>query len=105
MKNRRRGNQGVIFLTDHGLPEKAYGEMALESIAQIEKWGIQTHDIFQWLAILGEEVGELSKEVLEFWFGDGDDKDLEHIEKEAVQVATLALKIAWMVKEAREGGK
>ena len=29
------------------------------------KWGIQNHNIFKWLAILGEEVGEVNKSALE----------------------------------------
>ena len=29
-----------------------------ERFNQDEKWGEQNHDIYKWLAILGEEVGE-----------------------------------------------
>ena len=32
---------------------------------QDEKWGEQTHDVYKWLAILGEEVGEANKAALE----------------------------------------
>ncbi len=32
---------------------------------QDNKWGIQNHNIFKWLAILGEEVGEVNKSALE----------------------------------------
>ncbi|MAQ31336.1 MAG: hypothetical protein CMD26_01185 [Flavobacteriales bacterium] len=32
---------------------------------QDEKWGEQNHNIYKWLAILGEEVGEVNKAVLE----------------------------------------
>ena len=32
---------------------------------QDEKWGEQNHDVYKWLAILGEEVGEVNKAVLE----------------------------------------
>lgn len=32
---------------------------------QDKKWGIQNHNIFKWLAILGEEVGEANKSALE----------------------------------------
>tara|TARA_B100001287_G_scaffold44957_1_gene34019 strand:+ start:1123 stop:1353 length:231 start_codon:yes stop_codon:yes gene_type:complete len=32
---------------------------------QDKKWGIQNHNIFKWLAILGEEVGEVNKSALE----------------------------------------
>lgn len=29
------------------------------------KWGEQNHDVYKWLAILGEEVGEVNKAALE----------------------------------------
>ena len=32
---------------------------------QDKKWGTQNHNIFKWLAILGEEVGEVNKSALE----------------------------------------
>ena len=32
---------------------------------QDEKWGEQNHDIYKWLAILGEEVGEANQAALE----------------------------------------
>jgi len=32
---------------------------------QDDKWGEQNHDIYKWLAILGEEVGEVNKAALE----------------------------------------
>ena len=32
---------------------------------QDKTWGIQNHNIFKWLAILGEEVGEVNKSALE----------------------------------------
>ena len=36
-----------------------------ERTKQDSKWGEQNHDIFKWLAILGEEVGEINKAALE----------------------------------------
>tara|TARA_B100000963_G_C22631607_1_gene675196 strand:+ start:3058 stop:3288 length:231 start_codon:yes stop_codon:yes gene_type:complete len=36
-----------------------------ERVRQDKKWGIQNHNIFKWLAILGEEVGEVNKSALE----------------------------------------
>lgn len=88
------------ILVDHGLPPEALKLIADEDRSQREFWGDQRYDIFFWLAILGEEVGELSKETLEMWDGAG---SFDAVEKEAIQVATLALKIAWMVKKHREG--
>jgi hypothetical protein len=64
-----------------------------ESDAQVAKWGLQNHRPCDWTAILAEEFGELAKELLEYHFGGGDGSK---IRAEAIQVATLALKIAEM---------
>lgn len=58
-----------------------------ERTRQDSKWGVQNHDGPTWLAILGEEVGELCQCVLHAKFGGSQsDKVLE----EAVQVAAVA---------------
>jgi len=70
-----------------------------ENERQIKKWGIQTHNSAEWNIILNEEIGELTKEMLEIHFGDWE-KARKHYEtafKEAIQVSTLALKIAEML--------
>ncbi|KKN66943.1 hypothetical protein LCGC14_0466230 [marine sediment metagenome] len=36
---------------------------------QEDKWGQQNHDNYRWLAILTEEVGELSQSILHDEFG------------------------------------
>jgi len=59
-----------------------------ENIRQIEKWGWQDHDMFKWYTIIGEEFGEIGKAMLE--------QNKSKIVKEAIQTATLALKIAEM---------
>lgn len=56
-----------------------------ERAEQDAKWGQQDHDDFRWLAILSEEVGELSKEMLEGG---------KHAVKELVQV--IAVGVAWL---------
>jgi len=50
---------------------------------QDEKWGEQNHNIYKWLAILGEEVGEANKAALE-------GKKNEIIE-ELIQVGAVAV--------------
>ena len=50
---------------------------------QDEKWGEQNHNIYKWLAILGEEVGEVNKAALE-------GKKNEIIE-ELIQVSAVAV--------------
>ncbi len=83
-------------LTDRCLKEWAFlGDSVLrENRRQLDKWGIQTHSPFEWLAYTTEELGELSKAISEYYYlRCGSRQD---IIKEAIQVATLALKIAEM---------
>ena len=62
-----------------------------ESDRQIMKWGIQIHTLFEWLTYTTEELGELAEAISEYEYRNG---NLDNIEKEAIQVATLATKIA-----------
>ena len=75
-----------------GLPD-LIKEVQEENERQIKKWGIQEHDVFAWHTILAEEVGELAQEMLNHKFGK---QPPVLVVKEAIQVATLALKIAEM---------
>lgn len=83
-----------FWLEDKGLSLGAYDMIADENQSQLEKWGNQKHHIHKWYVILGEEFGELGKAICEC--------NLIDIIKEATQVATVALKIAWMAKRKRE---
>ena len=64
-----------------------------ENARQLKKWGVRTHSWFEWLAYLTEETGEVAKAVSEYVYRQG---SLLEIRKEAIQVATLALKMAEM---------
>ena len=57
-----------------------------ERCRQDEQWGEQNHSSLYWYTILGEEVGELAKAILEL-----NNKD---IETELVQVAAVC-KVIW----------
>lgn len=72
----------------------------MENIYQLNKWGVQTRSSFEWYCYLGEEVGELSKAISEFEYRRG---PFGNIFNEAIQVATLALKIAEMAREKARG--
>lgn len=74
--------------------EEAMSMIWGEHNRQINKWGFQEHDIYKWLCFLMEETGELSESIAEHDFRKG---SLESIKSEAVQTATLAIKIAYMV--------
>ena len=67
-----------------------------ESDHQIIKWGIQTHTLFEWLNYTLEELGELAKAISEHEYRSGTKKE---IYDEAIQTATLCLKIAEMTNE------
>ena len=64
-------------------------DVAFERMRQDERWGEQNHEDFVWGAILGEEVGEVSRAMLEDRFGAG-----SNLRDELVQVAAVA--IAWI---------
>ena len=64
-----------------------------ENLKQLEKWGVQDHDPFRWIAFTLEELGELSEAISEWTFREG---TVEDVVKEAIQTTTLALKIAEM---------
>lgn len=79
---------------DPGIDEEDIDLLMVESQAQIKKWGIQQHSLFEWLAYTTEELGELSQAISEYTYREGKRADVAH---EAIQVATLALKIGLMV--------
>lgn len=91
-------------MKDLCLKDKHLWEMVKnENIEQLEKWGIQDRDPFEWLAYTTEELGELAKAISEWNYRMGSPAD---VMKEAIQVATLALKIAEMFlnyTEAKNG--
>jgi len=67
-----------------------------ENIYQQKKWGIQTHSAFEWLTYTAEELGSLAKAIGEYEYRYG---TKQRIVKEAIQLATLALKIAEMFEK------
>ena len=64
-----------------------------EHLRQLRKWGVQNHSPFEWLAFATEEIGELSNAISEHHWRGGHP---EAVAKEAIQAATLCLKIAEM---------
>ena len=73
-------------------------EVMTENRRQLDKWGVQNHSCFEWLAYTTEELGELSNAISEQYYRRG---DREAVVKEAIQVATLALKIAEMYRHTQ----
>ena len=68
-----------------------------EHVEQIIKWGVQTHTAFEWLTYTAEELGSLAKAISAHEYRSG---SKEKVVSEAIQVATLALKIAEMFDKA-----
>ena len=66
-----------------------------ENNRQLAIWGVQSHTLPEWLMYLVEEVGELAKAISEFMYRG---EKSGNIYDEAIQVATLAMKIAEMIE-------
>lgn len=74
----------------------AIEKVAIERKRQIELWGNETHDPFEWVAILGEEYGELCQAINEtYLLGQRypERGGVGNIIKEATHVAAVALAI------------
>lgn len=76
--------------------EPEYDSIRIELGNQEDKWGQQNRSMFEWLTYLTEEVGELAKEISEYEYCHG---AKEHISNEAIQVATLAVRISAIIKQ------
>ena len=64
-----------------------------ENQIQLKKWGVQDRTPFEWMTYATEEVGELAQAIAEHHYRGG---SANNVVKEAIQTATLALKIAEM---------
>jgi NTP pyrophosphatase (non-canonical NTP hydrolase) len=79
------------FVIDN--PSEIGQYIAVENINQLLKWGTQSHTPAVWMLFVTEEVGELAQAISEAEFRNGAKSD---VVKEAIQAATLILKIAEM---------
>jgi len=79
--------------------EWLFDQLDEENLRQISKWGIQECTAFEWLTYTTEELGSLAKAISEYEYRGG---LRERVVSEAVQVATLALKIAEMYKKEKD---
>lgn len=68
--------------------ERVIADIRAERERQDEKWGVQNHDPFTWLAILGEEKGEADQAALEHRFSGKPSSDYR---KELVETAAVAV--------------
>lgn len=77
-------------------------ELEKENNRQLAKWGIQIHSAFEWLTYTTEELGSLAKAIGDYEYRNGSRKE---VISEAIQVATLAIKIAEMFKFSKKNLK
>ena len=84
---------------------KAMSDIASERIRQNRKWGVQYHNLPEWIAILTEEVGEASKEAVDYHFSNLNQSDkeiLDRFRKELVQVAAVAVQVIEHIDEGEK---
>lgn len=78
--------------------KQAFTDVAAERKRQDDKWGEQNLDPFTYLAVLAEEVGELSQAALHTKFGG---KAAAGLYTEAVHVAAVALAIVECLRRSK----
>ncbi len=66
-------------------------EVIEERKRQNEKWGIQNHTPMEWIPVLTEEVGEVSKSALETYFGHVPYDNYDHYREELIHTAAVAI--------------
>ncbi len=73
---------------------------------QNEKWGEQNHNEVEWIAILGEEYGEASKEAVDFHFCYKGSQEqpaiLERLKTELIQTAAVAIQIVECIERKQK---
>ena len=81
-----------------------YAEIQAERNRQGGKWGEQNHHPLEWLAILGEEVGEVNEAALEAHFvGYDRTGNWSDYRKELIQVAAVAVAMVQCYDRNRGG--
>jgi len=83
-----------------GIIDHVISLVRTERINQNHKWGVQNHDNYRWLAILSEEVGEVSQAILHDEFGG---KAAGTVKAELIQTAAVAFQ--WIECLVRNEGK
>lgn len=83
--------------------ERVLSEVRDERLRQDARFGEQNHHAFTWIAILMEEVGEVSRAALEHHFDDYELDNLDGYREELIQVAAVA--VAMVESLDRKRGK
>jgi len=77
--------------------DRVFHMVQTENERQLAKWGVQDRHPFEWLAYTTEEVGELAQAISGFVYNN---EPPQNVVNEAIQTATLCLKIAEMFNDA-----
>lgn len=77
--------------------DRVFHLVQAENERQLAKWGVQDRHPFEWLAYTTEEVGELAQAISGFVYNN---EPPQNVVNEAIQTATLCLKIAEMFNDA-----
>ena len=70
--------------------EKYIEKVLAECRRQDSKWGMQNHNLVEWIAILTEETGEAAREAVDCHFAHSK-SSIERLEEELIQVAAVVL--------------
>jgi len=82
----------ATYSEGNGVGVTVFEQVAKERQSQDKKWGEQNHHPMEWLAILGEEVGEANKAALEAHFAGYDRTgNLDNYREELIQGAAVAV--------------
>ena len=81
--------------------KKVIRDVSAERDRQDEMWGEQNHDPYKYLAILVEEIGEVSDAILEADFRSG---SWDNYRTELVQVAAVAVAMVECFDRSRSKG-
>jgi len=97
-------SNSVILVTKDYAQTQAVNSVINERNFQDCKWGEQAHAFEWWLAILGEEFGELAQAILETHFQDNPQHltkgGINNIRNEAVQVCAVAMALIECIDRA-----
>jgi hypothetical protein len=93
--------KGIKKYKDTGLKNFEFLTHSIENEnnLQFQRWGIQNRTLPEWLMYATEEIGELSEAISEYIYRKGNEVSIIN---EAIQTATLILKIADMVIEQND---
>lgn len=83
------------------LVAKTLADVNKERNRQNAKWGLQRHNYGTWLAILGEEFGEVCQ-AMQSGMVSQKNTDADDLYEELIQVAAVAVAIAEQVAEERD---